>query len=188
MQRTRSNGKRIILNILPYFILFILVLIDKLTKLHFNNLYENTDWKSTTVINNFFYFTYTQNSGAGFSFLADKSWGQLFFKILTAPALLLFVIILIKSVKKNKKWLIYSMIFVIAGTIGKYIYRLIFNKVSDFIALVFGSYHFPVFNIADVCLTIGAIMAILYVLFISEDGLFRRKPTKKDGNKEDINN
>ena len=51
MQRTRSDRKRIILKILPYFILVILVLIDQLTKLHFKNLSEN-GIKAALISNN----------------------------------------------------------------------------------------------------------------------------------------
>lgn len=177
MQRTRSN-RRIILKILPFVILFLLVLFDQLTKLHFRNLHNSGNFTETVVIKDFFYFRYTFNSGAAWGFLADKPWAQIFFKVLTGFALAVFFVILIFSFKKKARFLTYGMVLVIGGTIGNFIDRLAFNGVSDFISLVFGKYNFPIFNLADVFLCVGAFVTILYLLFIGEGALFKRASRK----------
>ena len=177
MQRIRFN-RRVILTILPFFIIVALVLFDQLTKIHFENLHNSGNWTQTTVIEGFFYFRYTVNSGAAWSFLADKPWAQTFFKVLTGVALIGFGFVLGYSIKKKKKWLLYTMVFIIAGTVGNFIDRLLFNGVSDFISLVFGKYNFPIFNLADVFLCTGVIMAVLYLLFIGEGALFRKSGKK----------
>ena len=108
MQRVRANGwKRIILEILPLVILAILVLLDQFSKIYFHKLWKDNG--DTTVINNFFYLTYTVNTGAAWSFLADVSWGQTFFKILTSISLIAFVFYYIYSAKKGYTWLKYSI-------------------------------------------------------------------------------
>ena len=72
------------------------------------------------------------------------------------------------------------MAFILAGTIGNFIDRLAYNYVVDFISWVFGSYHFPVFNMADVFITVGVIMFVAHYLFIDKDAVFRSKHGKKD--------
>ena len=69
------------------------------------------------------------------------------------------------------------------GAVGNLIDRIITEYVRDFIHIIIkigGKEIFPyVFNVADVALVIGAIMLVIYILFIGKDAVFRRK--KKDG-------
>ena len=180
MQRIRAFGRRqiVYLIVIPCIVLIALVVIDQLTKYAFQSLYETNG--NTTVIKNFFYFTCVYNKGSAFSFLSEKSWGQLFFKILTPVALIAFIVFLIFAVKSENKWCIYSLILIISGTIGNYIDRLLYGKVTDFIGLQFGSYYFPVFNFADICLTIGIIILIIYFLFIDKNAVFSKKKNTED--------
>ncbi len=180
MQRTGTNRRSIIWGVLPIILLVVFVLIDQITKSYCKNLYENHGWTKTTFIDGFFYFYYTENTGAAFSFLSGVSWGQYFFTALTVVALVLFFIFYIYVCRKNYRWLKIAMAFILAGTIGNFIDRLAYNYVVDFISWVFGSYHFPVFNMADVFITVGVIMFVAHYLFIDKDAVFRSKHGKKD--------
>lgn len=155
----------------------LLIVVDQVTKICFKNLYEESG--RTTVIDGFFYFTYTVNTGAAWSFLAGKSWSQTFFKVLTVLAILIFIFIYYLAYKKSYKWLQFSVSLTLAGTIGNFIDRLLYDGVTDFISFVFGSYHFPVFNVADICLTIGVSMMVIHFLFLDENAVFKFK-NKKD--------
>lgn len=179
MQRIRAYGwKRIVLEIIPLILFLFFVFSDQITKDYFHALWEKQG--DTVVIDKFFYLTYTVNTGAAWSFLADVSWGQTFFKILTAIALILFVGFYIYAFKHQQTWLKYSIALIIGGTVGNFIDRLAFSGVTDFIGFIFGDYHFPVFNLADSYLVIGVIMMIVHFLFFDENAIFK----KKDGNKE----
>ncbi len=179
MQRTWANGcKRVIFYVLPVVVLAILILLDQLTKVYFKNLY--LDKGNTTVIDGFFSFTYTVNTGAAWSFLSDVEWAQTFFKILTGFALVVFGAFYVYSLKKGYKWLQYSIIFIVGGTIGNFIDRLSFNGVTDFLSFTFGTYNFPVFNLADSFLTVGVIMLIIHYLFLDKEAIFKRKPIGQD--------
>lgn len=173
MQRTGTDRRALIWDILPVVLLVFFILLDQITKTCCKNLAENHEWSSTTVIEGFFYFYYTKNTGAAFSFLAGVSWGQTFFLILTAVALVLFFVFYVYISKNNYRWMRVSMVFVIAGTIGNFIDRLAYGFVVDFLSFIFGSYHFPVFNLADVFITIGVIMIVINYLFIDKDALFK---------------
>lgn len=183
MQRVRVDGKRIILELIPFLLLAFLIFVDQWSKVYFRNLWEDTG--NTVLIKNFFTLTYTVNTGAAWGFLGDASWGQLFFKILTSVALIVFVIFYFYAIKKNNKWLKYTLIFVNAGTIGNFIDRLLFNGVTDFLSFNFWGYDFPVFNFADAFLTVGVIMLMVYFLFVDNNALFKRKTVQslesKDG-------
>ena len=174
MQRTWSNGfKRVIRYGLPVLILALLVFLDQFSKEHFKNLY--IEQGTTTVIDGFFYFTYTVNTGAAWSFLSGVAWAQTFFKVLTAIALIVFVVFYFYALKKGYKWLQYSIVLIVGGTVGNFIDRLAFNGVTDFLSFIFGAYKFPVFNLADSFLTVGVIMLIIHYLFLDNEAIFRRK-------------
>ena len=176
-----DRWKRIIFIALPIVIIAVLVGLDQLTKYLFKNLYLEKG--RTIVIDGFFYFTYTVNTGAAWSFLADVSWGQTFFKILTSVSLVIFTAFIVYAIKKDLKWLTYSLALVIGGTIGNFIDRLIFSSVTDFISFQFGNYYFPVFNLADSFLVVGVIMLIVYFLFFDDNALFKKKNAEKEDDK-----
>lgn len=119
------------------------------------------------------------NKGASFSFLSNVEWAQTFFILLTVVVLAFGVGFII--VKKPKsKWLNSSLALMFSGTIGNFIDRLAFRYVRDFINVPF----FANFNVADICLCIGAFMLIFYVLFMGEDPVFNFKKNKNESKGE----
>lgn len=188
MQRARADRfKRIIKIGLPIAVIVLAILFDQLTKLYFRNNVDSTDY--IWVIPNFFYLTYTVNTGAAWSFLSDVAWSQTFFKVLTCIALVVWILFLIYSYRKGYKWLCYSLALVIAGTVGNFIDRLIFNGVTDFLGFIFGNYYFPVFNLADSFLVVGVVMIIIHYLFLDDNKVFVKKQDndKKAEEKSDKN-
>lgn len=179
MQRTWfDRWKRIIIELIPLFVVIACVILDQLTKKWTSELYQKNG--QTTVIDGFFYLTHTINTGAAFGSLGDKPWAQTFFKILTSVSLVLFVLFYVYAFKRGYKWLKYSLAIVIGGTLGNFIDRIAINGVIDFVSLVFGSYSFYIFNLADAFLTVGVIMLIIHLLFIDEGALFRKKDGKEE--------
>ncbi len=178
MQRIRSAGwRRIILELIPLIVMVLSVIVDQWSKSFFSNLWMQKNG-NTEVIKDFFYLTYTVNTGAAFSFLADKAWSQLFFKILTCFALVMFVFFYLYAYKNKYTWLKYALALVIGGTIGNFIDRLLMNGVIDFLSFIFWGNPFAVFNFADSCLTVGVIMLIIHFLFLDEGAVFRKKDGK----------
>ena len=186
MQRTGSDRwRRIVSLFLPLVVFLALVAIDQISKYYFKDLY--TKQGTTVVIEDFFAFTFTMNTGAAWSFLAGVSWAQTFFKILTGVSLVLLGLFLFYVYKKNYRWLKYALVLIISGTIGNFIDRLILNGVIDFLSFTFWGWAFPVFNFADSCLTVGVIMLIVHYLFLDKDALFKfgkKQETLKGGKDE----
>lgn len=178
MQRTRANRK-IIIELLFGILLIFLIAVDQIVKHYFSANYFLGE--KTVVIDNFFYLTFTFNTGAAWSFLANVTWGQLFFKILTPIALIIFIIIYVFALKRNYRWLKVALVLVIAGTVGNYIDRLLLNGVIDFLSFQFGDYFFPVFNMADIYLVVGTIMVFIHFIFLDKSAIFKvGNANKKD--------
>ena len=103
--------------------------------------------------------------------------GQLFFFILTVIILPILYIVFLR-LPKDKKWLKTTVILILGGTIGNFIDRVVFKGVTDFIYVHF----FANFNVADIALTVGAIMLIFWFLFLDNDAIIPIRKMKKDNN------
>lgn len=142
-----------------YIIIIVLgIILDRLTKNYaINNLIENP--YSGTLFN----FTYLENRGAAFGILQDR---RIFFIILTLAIVCALVYYFLKNYKTNPKVLNIALAMIISGAIGNFYDRLIQGYVVDFIEFAF--VNFPVFNIADIFVTIGSILLIIYMIFFEE--------------------
>ena len=109
------------------------------------DLYERVE-----IIKNFFTVTYVQNTGAGFSLF--EGFGIWFFAIFTCIALVVVVWMFIKS-KDARTQLCLALVF--SGALGNLIDRLCFGYVRDFLSFNLLGWDFPVFNVADICITVG---------------------------------
>lgn len=137
-------------------VFIILLAIDMLTKYFFTDVYD------LVIIRNVVSFYYKENTGASFSILEGHTY------LLTILSALLIVAIIIFDIfhkSKNKLYTV-SLALILSGAIGNLIDRLIFGYVRDFIRLDF--VNFAIFNVADSCLTIGAILFCIYILFFTQ--------------------
>ncbi|MCX7793052.1 MAG: signal peptidase II [Thermodesulfovibrionales bacterium] len=100
------------------------------------------------------------NTGAAFGIL--KGAGNNFFIIITFLAIFLILYLLIKE---KKHFLPYSLI--LSGATGNLLDRIFIGHVTDFIDLYAGRFHWPAFNVADSCLTVGVIILGIQ-LFLGE--------------------
>lgn len=148
-----------------YFILILLsVLLDQLTKyIVFKNINYN---EYIVVINNFFYISHRRNTGAAWSFLSEHEWSRYMFIAITIIVCAFLIYMLFKS--KNF-FMNISLALIIGGALGNLIDRIFKGYVVDFLEFVFGTYHYPTFNVADICVVIGTILLSYYLIFIYED-------------------
>lgn len=138
------------------FLSFLVILIDQVIKLLVTN--NITYLKSITIIPDFFYLTHVHNEGAAWSMFS----GNTIFLILIAVMVLFFIYYFLLRGKKfdMKDTIIYSLL--IGGIIGNLIDRIIFKYVIDYLDFIFGSYSFPVFNFADICIVLSVIILLFY--------------------------
>lgn len=119
---------------------------------------------ATTVIPDFFDISHVRNSGAAWGVFQGYTW---LLSVITLIACALIVYLLVVSVHS---WLSASLIMVLSGAIGNLIDRILRGRVVDFLSFHFGSYDFPSFNVADICITCGCILLVIVILFMAKDG------------------
>lgn len=141
-----------------YSIASIVIMVDLILKFIVSSkLVENDIIK---VIPNFFSIYYLKNTGAAFSILQDST---AFLVILSALILLVLNNYIDKEKALNKISEI-SLGMVIGGIFGNMIDRIINHSVTDFISFRIFNYNFPVFNIADIGITVGVFLLLISVL------------------------
>lgn len=150
----------------------LIVALDQITKILCSASFELEETK--TVISGILSFTYVRNEGAAFGILEGA---RVFFIILTISVLLGLIYYLFKSRPQSRleRWALATMA---GGAVGNFIDRLYFGYVRDFIKVEF--IEFPVFNIADCFVCIGA---GLYILYAFSD-IFKKKEEKESDDKE----
>lgn len=116
--------------------------------------------QSINVIKDFFYITYVQNFGAGFSILQNA---KIFLSVISICAVVMLTYYFFDS--KKKDYLNQSAyLLIIGGALGNLIDRLKQDYVVDFLDFKIFRYDFPVFNVADCLITIGCFIIIINTL------------------------
>ncbi len=134
---------------------FIIVTIDRIIKILIENFLQFGI--RNKVINNFFYLTFCKNEGAAFSIF----YGKTIFFIVVAAFAVYFLYKSIKNKQKLKKFdiICYSLLF--GGIVGNLIDRLLYGYVIDYLDFELFNYNFAIFNFADICIVLGALILLL---------------------------
>lgn len=144
--------------------------IDQLTKYLISSSYAIGE--SHVLIKGVLNFTYIRNDGAAWGMLSNSRW---IFIVITAIMIVILPIVLYRY-RKLHFMFGFSLSLIIGGAIGNMIDRVFQGSVVDFIQAAF--IDFPVFNFADCCVTVGAVMMFIYLVFIDKT-LFRPKKAEE---------
>lgn len=141
----------------------IIFIIDQIVKLFVGfSLELNT---SITIFNNFFYISNVHNYGAAFSILYGN---RIFLVIVSVITLVLVYYFLLK----NKKFSWFNIIFyslLIGGILGNLFDRIVYGYVVDYLDFYFFGYNFPIFNVADMCIVVAVILAMIDIIRSEND-------------------
>ncbi|MGZ8290360.1 MAG: signal peptidase II [Telluria sp.] len=135
----------------------IIVLLDQVTKITVERLFVYGEEK---VVTSFFNLVLAYNRGAAFSFLSNESgWQRYFFTAIGIGAVVFMVYLLRKHA--DQRLFCWALALIIGGAVGNVIDRMAYGHVIDFLDFHFGTLgHFPAFNIADMAISVGAILFI----------------------------
>tara|TARA_B100000768_G_C11136759_1_gene314286 strand:- start:81 stop:542 length:462 start_codon:yes stop_codon:yes gene_type:complete len=139
------------------FITIVVIVFDQASKwlmMSWLSLYE------TVAVMPYFNLTMAHNEGAAFSFLAQAGGWQRWFFIGLALIISSLLLVWLAKLKPTEKLEAISLSLILGGAIGNVIDRISYGYVVDFIDLYIGQNHWPVFNIADSAICIGAILLI----------------------------
>lgn len=135
----------------------ILVCLDQIIK-HIVELNMKLN-SSINIINGFFDLTYVRNNGAAFSILENNR-----ILLITVTIIALIGIFIYLKTKKINKLEIVTYSILIGGIIGNLIDRLLYGYVIDYLDFKIFNYNFPIFNLADTLIVIGAFLLIITML------------------------
>lgn len=116
------------------------------------------------VIGNFFLITSIRNRGAAFGILQEQ---RALFILITIVVAAVIIWYLHRSHRNGKILLMSALSLVLGGAVGNFLDRAIYGEVVDFLQLNFGSYTFPIFNLADCAICIGVALIVLDALLTS---------------------
>jgi len=125
-------------------------------------------YDTISVIPHVLDFVYVKNTGAAFSIFAGKTWFLALISLFVCIGLIYYLI----RYKPEHKLFISSIALVLGGAAGNLIDRAFRGSVVDFIEVIF--IEFPVFNVADIAITVGAVLLMVYVIFFDREQIEKR--------------
>tara|TARA_Y100001958_G_C21243825_1_gene572774 strand:- start:3280 stop:3762 length:483 start_codon:yes stop_codon:yes gene_type:complete len=151
--------------ILNFLIIFFIFFLDRISKIYIINLAENEGVVDITV-NSFLNIILVWNSGIGFGLLQFD--GNLIYNLITLLIIIVnFIIIYLIFNSTRLHQILFSMI--LGGSLGNLYDRISYSAVPDFIDLNYSGYHWFVFNVADIFISIGIFTLIFLELFIKKN-------------------
>ena len=145
-------------------IILTLFFIDRLSKMYLINL-QSTGTDIDFYIFPFLNFYLVWNTGIGFGLAAMES--NIYYHILTS-IIAIVNIGLIFFLIKSKGIYAYSIVLIIGGSLGNLFDRIYYYAVPDFIDLHFGNFHWFIFNVADIFITVG-IIGLVFIEILKKE-------------------
>ncbi len=149
-------------NLNLFFLFLTLVILDQVTKtlvINFFNLYDSV------VLLPIMNLTFVVNYGFAFGLLNNPSLNQILVSLVILAIIIYFLYLLIKTQDKIFQL---TLTLILAGALGNFIDRIFRGFVIDFIDIYIGKYHWPAFNIADSCITVGFVVLMINILFLNK--------------------
>jgi len=141
-------------------IVLAIFILDRATKLYLINLQESgvdIDFYILPFLNLFLVW----NTGIGFGLISLES--NIFYHAMTAVIALINIVIIFLLIK-SKSFYVYPLIFILGGALGNLFDRVYYYAVPDFIDIHLGQFHWFIFNVADIFITVGIIIIMFLEL------------------------
>jgi len=150
---------------LIYFsIVTLIFFLDRISKIYILNLAE-ANGSVNIFVNNFLNIILVWNSGVGFgllSFQNDLVYNLITILIVFINLIILYIVINSNTLKR------YFFIMILGGSLGNLYDRIYYSAVPDFIDLNYNNFHWFVFNVADIFISIGIVCLIFVELFFNK--------------------
>ena len=145
-------------------IILLIFFIDRFSKIYILSIAE-TNGNVDIYINSFLNFVLYWNTGIGFGLFAFEQPQAYNFITL----IIIFVnLIIIYLIYKSTNFKIYFFIMILGGSLGNLYDRINYNAVPDFIDLHINNFHWFIFNIADIFISLGVICLIYVEIFFKD--------------------
>ena len=137
----------------------IILLFDQLIKIFLNKTFVL--YQEIKIIPGFFKIFLVKNTGAAFSILQDNT----IFIIIITVCFLSFLYNYVRKEESFSNLLTLALGMIFGGVLGNLVDSLVYHGVIDYLSFSFGSFEFPIFNLADISIVFGAFLIIYELLF-----------------------
>ena len=153
----KNFSKNFYISLVFLVLIFVLDRISKIYVIHLSNKLNNTELFSSKFLN----VNLIWNEGIAFGLLSfDHNYLYNFLTIIILVIIIVVFIMIVKSTGIRQ----YSLIMIFGGATGNLCDRIFYNAVPDFIDFHINEFHWFIFNVADIFITLGVIFMILYEL------------------------
>ncbi|MBC8182979.1 signal peptidase II [candidate division KSB1 bacterium] len=139
----------------------IIVLLDQVTKKLVSSSIIYGD--SISILGDFLRFTYIKNPGMAFGIQVGNRYVFTAFSLIASLVILVYLF----RLKPENFWARFALASILGGAIGNLIDRIVHKEVIDFIDIRI--IRWPVFNVADIAVTLGMILLIAFVIFDNKE-------------------
>jgi len=145
-------------------IVLIIFLLDRISKLYVIHL-DSTLLNSEIITSKFINIQLIWNEGVAFGLLAfnEKS----FYNFITG-FIVIIILILIYFIRRSRGIEKYSFLIILAGALGNVFDRFLYSAVPDFIDIHYQNFHWFIFNVADIFITLGVLLLIFSELLMKK--------------------
>jgi len=155
-----NNLKKFFLSLI---IISVIFSFDRISKLYILNLAEGEEYINI-YINSFLNFHLIWNTGVGFGLFSSET--NFYYNLITLLIVLINIIILIMVIKSQDYKLLFFLM-ILGGSFGNLFDRIYYQAVPDFIDMHYGDFHWFVFNVADIFITLGIICLIIVEIILN---------------------
>jgi len=153
-----NNSKKIFLSLT---IISVIFSFDRISKLYILNLAEGEKYIDI-YFNSFLNFNLIWNTGVGFGLFSSET--NFYYNLITLLIVLINIIILIMAIK-SQDYKLFFFLMILGGSFSNLFDRIYYQAVPDFIDMHYNNFHWFVFNVADIFITLG-IACLIIVEFI----------------------
>ena len=157
----KNNSKKFSLSFLIVIVIFAF---DRISKLYILNLAE-TERYLDIYFNSFLNFHLIWNKGIGFGLFSSET--NFYYNVITILIALINIIILVMIIKCDDNKFLF-LVMILGGSFGNLFDRFYYKAVPDFIDVHYNGFHWFIFNVADVFISIGVICLIIIELFFNK--------------------
>ena len=144
-------------NIFYFFLVLLIFILDRISKLWIISIF-NSENNLEIKISSFINLNLIWNKGIAFGLF---SYGEKFEYNLLTGLIIIITMIVFWMLMKTKGLEKYGFLMILGGALGNIFDRLYYSAVPDFIDIYYKNFHWFVFNVADIFITVGVLMLII---------------------------
>ena len=148
-------------NIFDFLIIIIIFFLDRISKITIINLNKSNELNNFSLTP-FLNLDLVWNQGIAFGLFSFNE--NIYYNVLTSIIIIVTLIVFVLMLKSNR-FQKYGFLMVFGGSLGNIFDRLYYSSVPDFIDLHINNFHWFIFNVADIFITLGVILLILTEFF-----------------------